>query len=307
MCPLFSLGVHGDMGNLFNRCRRCFLYLVLLIPLVGYAETIPLPNISQPTKIYWRTDSYAFNPDVSSALGQTPESFCQQIFATKGYTYSTFVMGSSTGNCRGTANGWNVDIVIQRRYKCSETSTDTFTSPQTCTIAACPDSTWTKEGNSCTRPDCPAGFDRGADGQCLKDCTGKRGMTTVNNGYEFVGAVSNWSVGGCRVRCEQRVLASGGGMGYSCKFTGASATPDNPEAEALPPDPKELPPEEPKDCLGKGQGFIKSSSGKITCIPASDAPAGNKPDAVESESTKEKGKPGDAGYVKEETTRACSQ
>lgn len=129
-------------------------------------------------------------------------------------------------------------------------------------------------------------------------------MITANNGYEFIGAVSSWSVGGCKVRCAQRVLASGGGMGYDCKFTGASAEPNNPEAEALPPDPKDPPPEDEKDCLGKGQGYIKSSTGAVTCVSSSEAPEGQKPDKLESDDVKESGKPGDADYKKEESTNS---
>lgn len=317
MCPLFFVGVHGGyMGNLFNRCRRCFLYLVLLIPIFALAETETKPAAqSTVAKVgKWRTDNSALFP--SSVYFESPATLAGGITACKAirppasteFVLFTINTWNDAGNCawRDSANPnflVQFSLIVVQDCPVGAVVTD-----GQCVKYSC-DAGWTgpDSAHMCSRVNCPLGSDPGPDGQCLKDCTGKRGMSTVNNGYEFTGAVSNWSVGGCRVRCDQRVLASGGGMGYSCKFTGASADPDNPEAEALPPDPKELPPEEPKDCFGKGQGYIKSSSGKITCIPASDAPAGNKPDAFESDSAKEKGKPGDAGYVKEETTNSSDK
>lgn len=301
------------MGNLFNRCRRCFLYLVFLIPFFAFAatETKPATQSNPPKVSKWRTDNGQAFPTArffeSPATLAGGEAACKAIQppSSSEYLYFTPNPDLTAGNCvwrNSAVSNWIEQYALIVVQTCPSGS---ILSGGVCVKYTC-DSGWTgpDASNMCSRIECPLGFDVGADGQCLKDCTGKRGVSTVNNGYEFVGAVSNWSVGGCRVRCDQRVLASGGGMGYSCKFTGASASPDNPEAEALPPDPKELPPEEPNDCLAKGQGFIKSSTGKITCVPSSEAPAGNKPDNVESDKSKEIGKPGDEGYLKEEETNS---
>ena len=62
----------------------------------------------------------------------------------------------------------------------------------------------------------------------------------------------------------------------------------------MPPDPTKIPPEKPEDCLNKGQGYIQGSS-SITCVPAEDAPAGQKPTKVETEDSKTEGTPGEDG------------
>ncbi|MDD2744264.1 MAG: virulence factor TspB C-terminal domain-related protein [Rhodocyclaceae bacterium] len=158
----------------------------------------------------------------------------------------------------------------------------------------CRDSSWTLSGQTCTRPDCDLGYDRNAEGQCVKDCTGKAGMGTTNAAYRFTGGTSTWSVSGCKVRCDVRVLTAYGGSGEKCTYTGASALPDDPSAEPLPPDPEKLPPEDPKDCLGQGQGYIQTSTG-VKCVPSENAPEGQKPDSVESDKSKESGTPGQDG------------
>lgn len=164
---------------------------------------------------------------------------------------------------------------------------------------------WTLQGSLCTRPDCqagetrnpatgicelpacPSGYDRNAQGQCVKNCTGKMGQPTVNGTYHFEGAVSEWAVGGCKVKCPVRVLAAGGGSGEECKFTGASASPDQPEAQARPKPSTDIPPEKPLDCLAQGKGYVQSSSGTVSCVSAGDAPPGQKP-VIEKDDSKTK-------------------
>lgn len=160
---------------------------------------------------------------------------------------------------------------------------------------ACPDSSWTLTGTLCTRPQCPVNYDRNAAGQCVRDCTSKQGQPTENGSYQFSGAVSTWSVSGCRVRCPVRTLAAGGGRGDECVYTGASADPDDPPAEPDDrPDPDlDPPPEEPDDCLRRGQGYISGSNG-ISCVAPSDAPPGNRP-VTENDKTDESGSPGPDG------------
>jgi len=176
-------------------------------------------------------------------------------------------------------------------------------------INACP-SGYTPVDGSCYRPDCPSGqerlidgtcavpcqsgFDRNASGQCVKNCTGKQGQATTNGVYEFSGAVSEWSVGQCKVSCPKRVLAAGGGIGYDCKFTGATASTDQPEAVAKKPDPVDLPPEKPLDCASKGMGYVQSSTGAVTCVASESAPPGQKP-TVQEDKPKVSGTPGPDG------------
>lgn len=174
--------------------------------------------------------------------------------------------------------------------------------------APCPSGT-EKVDEQCL-PLCPVGFDRNANGQCVKDCTSKQGQATLNGSYQFYGAVSTWSVSGCRVRCRSRSLAAGGGRGHECYYTGVSADPDDNYAEPvdkLDPD-LEPPPEEPDDCLRRGKGYISGPNG-VTCVFGPDAPPGQRPN-IESDSEQESGTAGPDGkpdpnagdYKKTETT-----
>lgn len=144
-------------------------------------------------------------------------------------------------------------------------------------------------------PQCPVNYDRNTAGQCVRDCTAKQGQPTENGSYQFTGAVSTWSVSGCRVRCPVRTLAAGGGRGDECVYTGASADPNDPPADPDDrPDPDlDPPPEEPDDCLRRGQGYVSGSNG-ISCVAPSDAPPGNRP-VTENDKTDESGSPGPDG------------
>lgn len=158
----------------------------------------------------------------------------------------------------------------------------------------CPSGTEPDGSGKCSQL-CPLGFDRNAAGQCVKDCTGKQGQATTNGSYGFTGAVSTWSVSGCRVKCGVRVLAAGGGTGHECFYTGASADPEDPSAEPidrLSPD-LEPPPEEPDDCLRRGKGYISGPNG-VTCVSGPDAPPGQRP-KIESDSKQESGTAGPGG------------
>lgn len=265
-----------------------------------HAETVEASN--QTNTGYW-------NNVYNETRAPTYEASCLATMTLYGGS-SRF--GASGPPCRYLKNGYLEESSI---YGFSDV------------VLGCPSGqNWTLSVTTCSRPDCsgsetrdptnglcvaacPAGFDRNAQGQCVKDCTGKIGQSPVNPKYSFDGAVSDWAVGGCKVRCNVRVLASGGGNGSECKYTGVSASPDQPEAEALTPDPTKTPPETPADCTSQGLGYISGSSG-IRCVPSGDAPAGQKPASIETDSTKESGKPGVDGkpdpnatdYQKEETS-----
>lgn len=146
-------------------------------------------------------------------------------------------------------------------------------------VYSCPaNQGWTLSGTSCSRPDCPSGYDRNASGQCVKDCTGKSGQSLPSSSYEFENNGGVTSVGGCHVNCSTW-RSSGGGLiplvhtGENCKYTGTSGDPEN-EANGTGFEPKPKEPTKRSDCTGSGQGYIESSSGSITCVPNEQAPDG---------------------------------
>jgi hypothetical protein len=166
----------------------------------------------------------------------------------------------------------------------------------------------TLNGTICTK-DCAAGEDLQANGTCLaacplgefrdptqgnicvKDCTGKQGQAAPN-GYYSTGTES-WtgSVSGCQVRCSKLtalvISSSTAAIMQNCTYTGKAAQQSDPNLEAeSPPNPNK--PKSPKDCAGAGMGYILGSNGTATCVPASDAPEGNKP-TVKTNTGKESG------------------
>lgn len=201
-----------------------------------------------------------------------------------------------------------------------------------CTVNTCPSGqNWTLSGSTCTRPDCASGeernastgicqvlcqpgFDRNAQGQCVKDCTGKSGQAAPSPSYEFANDGGAPSVGGCNVSCSNWRQSGGGTsliplvmVGDACTYNGTSSTNDGAtEGTGFKPKPKE--PTSPKDCIGSGQGYIQTSSG-VTCVSSGQAPEGQNP-VVKTEGAKETGTPGTDGspdpnapdYKKEETT-----
>ena len=292
------------MGNLYRWCIAGLLAFVFVT--TARAETIPATSGPQTFEVRNQApsgqttavqSSYQAACDAGLVLWQAkfPSSgfylkSCQvsnptagenQLFGTAQYGY-------------GTSGGYYTGQIVVKSVGFS-----------------CPSGqNWTLSGSSCVRPDCGAGYDRNAQGQCVKDCTAKAGQPTTNGTYSFGGSVSTWSVSECKVYCPQRVISAFGGTGYGCKYTGASADPDVESGKPEPPDPEKLPPEKPEDCLNRGSGYVTSSTGKITCVPSSDAPEGQKPSKKESDTVKESGPKNADGtidktspeYKKEETS-----
>lgn len=271
-----------------------FLLLFFFISTSLFAETMPAESGTyEPQILYW-ADSHG-----GPYTGPTPESVCNTggVAYTGGGTLVEIIPRSSgyfwQRTCR-MQKGTNVyDYHISAITQCR--SGDAF-NPYTglCTGLTCPDTTWTLNNALCTRPDCPPGSEYDANGKCTKDCTSRQGQPTVNGSYAFIGAVSTWAVNGCQVYCPVRALAAGGGRGDECRFTGRPAV-DSPDPEPLDrPDPDtDPPPEEPDDCLRRGQGYISGSNG-ISCVAPSDAPPANRP-KIEDDKTEESGSPGSDG------------
>lgn len=158
---------------------------------------------------------------------------------------------------------------------------------------SCPDSSWTLSGTTCTRPDCAAGEFRDPTQAyaCKKDCTAMTGQSTPSGYYGT--SSENWTgtVSGCQIQCSKLsslvISGSTSAIMTGCKYTGKTSQASDPNVTAeTPPNPNN--PKGVKDCLGSGMGYISSSSGVTTCVPAQDAPAENRP-KVEEKAVKESG------------------
>lgn len=275
------------MGNLSRWCLGCLLALVFV---TARAETIPATSNVAQTYVAWDFRSYIA---ASSAI----QAACSAALAYKNSQGANYDLGSCVVTNSATS-GLSVGTQVANArflYHGLTEAQGGFAEQRSINVAsvgyACPSGQdWTLSGSTCTRPDCAAGYDRNSAGQCVKDCTAKAGQPTTNGNYLFSGAPSTWAVSECKVYCPQRTISAYGGMGYGCKYTGVSADPNAASGAPEPPDPEKLPPEKPDDCLNKGQGYVQSSTGKITCVSSSDAPDGQKPKAKEQDGQKESGK-----------------
>lgn len=263
------------MGNLYRWCIAGLLAFVL----IGSASAETLPAIQKWT---WQNGGTQYDTALQAATAAYDAATAQS-----GYTKLNGPWVSGT-NCAGTNFVVGSGIAYKAKWNASGAESCWNASGTIAMTYACL-SGGTLSGQSCTYPDCAAGYDRNAQGQCVKDCTAKAGQPTTNGTYSFGGAASTWSVSECKVYCPQRVISAFGGTGYGCKYTGASADPDAESGKPEPPDPEKLPPEKPDDCLKQGSGYVTSSTGKVTCVPSSEAPEGQKPSKKESDSVKESG------------------
>lgn len=264
--------------------RSLFLALAFfIVPVTAIAETIDAtPHPNTPVTQY-------YIGSIANGIYTSTSAAC----ATKSGTITSSTPRPENATswiaaiCKRTSDGYNFDVMGRIITE---------------TTYSCPDASWTLSGNKCSRPDCPVGYDV-LNGQCVKNCTAKANTPTTNGNYDFPGPPSEWSVAGCKVRCKQRVIQYNGGAGYQCYYTGASANPDQPEPEMLPPDPTKLPPESPKDCLNQGQGYVQSSSGSVKCVSGESAPAGQKPKAVESDHSETTGEDTDGDGVPDKNVK----
>lgn len=275
------------MGNLYRWCIAGLLAFVFVT--TARAETIPAT--SGPQTFVVRNDapsgqttsvqsSYQAACDAGLVLWQMkyPSSgfflkSCQVSNPTAGvdqnYGSARYGYGTSGGEYYGTI------IVKSVGFSCPSGQN------------------WTLNGESCTRPDCQSGeFRDPTQGNiCVKDCSAKQGQAAPNGYYST--STESWtgSVSGCQVRCSKLtalvISASTSAIMQNCTYTGKGAQQGDPnlEPEAA-PDPNK--PKSPKDCAGAGMGYIIGSNGTATCVPASDAPEGNKP-TIKTNTGKESG------------------
>lgn len=276
---------------------RLFLFLLCFFAQFAYAD--------YPASVVYPYKSVDYSsPEQYFSSWQADQNLCKP---NPGYSNTVCAFESKTSR---SPTEWDVTYTATVSYVSGAPNTIIHPVIQVLGSYKCPNG-GVLTGTQCVKT-CPYPEEQLANGQCVKNCTGKAGQPTTNNKYSFSGAVDQWSVSGCKVRCKFRVLAQGGGTGEVCTYTGASADPNQPESEALSNDPP--PDKTPPDCLGKGQGYITSSTGKTTCVASGNAPEGQNPTKKESDSVKESGTPGPDGnpnpgagdYKKEETTTSSS-
>lgn len=304
------------------------LYLPFLVAQDVFAESIPATQNSPANYQLHSYPGYGV-PDKYSAVvsaGQLDAEFqalCDAIGLPRHAVQSTSNGGQ--GYCYLVQNGLRVDFFIERNTICS-TGTLSGSYPGAICIGAysCP-AGYTLNGNMCERPDCPLGSDRDASGQCVKDCTPKAGMALPNTHYR-VGESGAGAFGGCKFKCATRVKfallivgdpdseAQGEWVSTDCRYTGASATTGDLNAEGtgtdVPPPDK---PTKPDDCMARGMGYIQSSSGQTTCISGHEAPDGQKPDEIRHDTDSSSGTAGTDGnpdknapdYKEETTSTTC--
>jgi len=148
-----------------------------------------------------------------------------------------------------------------------------------------PDGGWSLVGQTCTRPDCPEGQSRDANGSCGSPCQAKEntsaggGWITVPRGGDPTGKSCD---SGCQVSTMldtpvDHYYTDGKTITqkYTQTFTGqacGSEAPKPPANEAA-KSPKEPPKKPPCD---SSEGVMTSSSGTIACVPPG-APGSNAP------------------------------
>lgn len=256
------------MGNLYRWCIAGLLAFVFLGKV--YADTYPASS------------GWAIL-NAQSFKGATKAEACTAWATSLGR-----VGVDQGGYCAAyLGGGYTMDYYVAVSY-CPQGGTLSGT---TCT-KTCPSGETLQSDGTCLAP-CPSGeFRDPTQGNiCVKDCTAKQGQPAPNGYYST--STESWtgSVSGCQVRCSKLtalvISASTSAIMQNCTYTGKGAQQGDPnlEAEAA-PDPNK--PKSPKDCAGAGMGYIIGSNGTATCVPASDAPEGNKP-TIKSNTGKESG------------------
>lgn len=279
---------------------RRFLALVgFLICCVGHAnaQSIPPSYVQQDALQGYRCSGNQTFPTASEACDWTYNNEPKS----SGYTWTKNFTGTS---CQILRNGsqWVGYSCVPVQY-CADGSMPSYGK---CNVPTCP-TDYRLENGMCVPDLCPLGYDRDASGQCVKDCTAKRGMALPNTHYR-VGESGNGALGGCKFNCDTRVKFAIAVFGdpdnepqpewisTGCRYTGQPGDEGDYNAEGtgtdVPPPDK---PTKPDDCLGQGLGYIQSSSGQTNCVPGSAAPPGQRPDEVRHDRDKESGKPGSDG------------
>ena len=282
------------MGNFLARLFGGVLFAVLVVGSVQ-AETVPATSSYSPLNMY-----YSSNSGRSSWVSPAEVCPAGSTFTSNGAALPTvFNQAVVIGSCPG-ATTYNAIATA----KCNLQTPSPDGKGCTPIVYTCPaGQNWTLSGNTCTRPDCPAGQTRLSDGTCSAPCqTGDTKTLTVPTGKwavcgkQFAGCLtgtlnipttycdgsckyslgalqSAQSVQGATVDNPKPVFAdmTATGLGESCTSQ-TSLDPGTP-----PTIPQDNPPCDP------GEGVLTSSSGSVKCVPSSTP--GNTPVVTTSSST----------------------
>lgn len=282
------------MGNLYRWCAGCLLAFVFVtLPFFSYAETIPATSAGK----YWYSAQYCSQapsrPACDSTTKDSWDTATQDAYTKKvaGVAW-TVTSKSPASEPTGTSvtvtwaatrvsDGFQGQLVLgvfvagAQRYTCPSGQG------------------WTLSGTTCTRPDCGPGefLDLTQGAVCKKDCSAKQGIPAPNGYYSTSTETWTGSVSGCQVQCSKLtalvISSSTAAIMQNCSYTGKTAQGGDPNLAAeSPPDPNK--PKSPKDCAASGMGYILGSNGTATCVPASDAPEGQKP-KIKDKDSKESG------------------
>lgn len=243
--------------------------------------------------LLWSSSSFALQPSLewvmpqSGGVATTAEQACADYNVTSddGTSYIFH----------------HLDMVTDKQAACYMTITHAGTPPVVNNYAnviaryRCPLGEIVETASATCPDNCPPGEFLGTDGTCHKDCSSKLGQALPNDMYS-VGAGRKANFWGCEIQCAKGTSGiaitnlTGGTyefIGEACTYTGKPEQPENANANSTGRNkPKEKEPWKPEDCLGKGDGYIQGSSGNVTCVPAKQAPDGQKPDKVTESNTK---------------------
>lgn len=273
------------MGNLFSRLFAGVLAAVFISS--SNAETIPT-DYQQVAPTHYTLSG--------GQIGSTPQAAC----AVRGFTNVCQESGvnARVASCGITSCGGD------SAYAVCPSGTSWNTSLFTCrtNIPTCPQTGgWTLQGSNCYRPDCqpgetrnpttgacdklcPVGWEKDAQGVCRKDCTNRLGRPLLDALYDTA-ADGTGQYDDCKVKCAKVVEYIGVTIGgeehdfytsSGCSYTGASADGTEKDMGSTGRQPTKKPTKK-EDCLGQGDGYIQGSTGAVTCVPAKQAPPGQRP------------------------------
>ena len=148
---------------------RNLLYFVVgvllsAVVVLSHAETID----ATPASTYNATYAKVYQPPWGGWFSDA-QALCDEMPSHSGFTHPPYTFDG--GNYCASADGAPFSVYLYDRfdYTCPNGG---FLVGTTCNVpASCPDSTWSLSGNTCTRPDCPAGQSRDPlTGQCIAQC-----------------------------------------------------------------------------------------------------------------------------------------
>lgn len=273
----------GGMDNLYRSVIRVSAIALGLILAVWSAyvsaETIPATQQTSAT-VHAACTTNTF--DSSCRTSSTPSGACNawksQFPAWSGYTFQNVASGQCWWN-NATLGMTNYSLGGKYMYPAYQCGSAAPTgSPSSCGYTCPSGQGWTLDGQTCTRPDCPAGQTRGDDGICRTSCAAAGQSTSASGTWvEGTGGLpSSLCVGGCGYGAPACV--GFGGAEYACqvgKSTGlacsTSATGSNGTPTENAPSQTDINNATKTDCVKSGQGYGEVNGVAVCTGPVSSA------------------------------------